>query len=362
MAGAPGIVAAPATAGGGTRLARPVLDFLAVGGASILVLAGVHFAFPLRADLSVLAAIMPWLSVVVNWPHFLLSYQLLYWDRRRALLTRPRFVWAAFVAPGLLATVLGAAIASGSRAALGGCVQAMFFLVGWHYVKQAYGCGLALAAREGYLLAPGEKAVLRWNLYTLWALGFVSVNAAPATYGYEGLTYAALELPRVLLPLAHAAVAGTGVGVVAVCVRKWRRDGTSPPLNGMVAILAIYAWFLPLARHPAGLMLLPLFHGAQYELLALRFARGRAADAAATAGGGTGRLRFAVYVASAVALGALAFAGLPRALDASLPYDRAIFGPTLAMLAITLFINVHHYVIDNVIWRRDDPDVQRYLR
>jgi hypothetical protein len=64
---------------------------------------------------------------------------------------------------------------------------------------------------------------------------------------------------------------------------------------------------------------------------------------------------------SGMLLGYLAFAGIPHLLDAHLAYDRNIFGPRLFLFLFTIFLNVHHYFMDNVIWRRGNPDVQRFL-
>ncbi|MCI0342407.1 MAG: hypothetical protein L0216_14905 [Planctomycetales bacterium] len=348
-------VAAPPPRG---ALVSPALDFLAVGGLSIVACVALHLVFPPDADLRRLGKVLYWSGLVANWPHFLLSYQLLYWDRRRALLSRPRFVWAGVVAPALLAAALAAPLVAGSPELLGGCVQAMFFLVGWHYVKQAYGCAIVLAAQSGYFLGVGEKAVVRWNLYALWWLGFAAVNTVPEGYVFEGVRYSSLELPRAGLVAGFVAVAATGLAVVAVILRKWRRDGAPPPRNAVVAFLSIHVWFLPVLRHPGFVLMLPFFHGLQYLLFALRFAHGKAAAAEAAGA----RPWFGFYVGSALVLGALAFVAIPRLLDARLPYDRDRYGPTLALALITLFINIHHYLIDNVIWRRDDPDVRRYLR
>jgi hypothetical protein len=52
---------------------------------------------------------------------------------------------------------------------------------------------------------------------------------------------------------------------------------------------------------------------------------------------------------------------LPKYLDAHQIIDPVLFGPTVAMFAVTVFINIHHYFIDNVIWRGTNPDMRKYL-
>ena len=36
-----------------------------------------------------------------------------------------------------------------------------------------------------------------------------------------------------------------------------------------------------------------------------------------------------------------------------------VFGPTLFAFLFYIFINVHHYLLDNVMWGRGNPDIQK---
>ena len=38
-----------------------------------------------------------------------------------------------------------------------------------------------------------------------------------------------------------------------------------------------------------------------------------------------------------------------------------LFGPAVFVFIFVMWINIHHYFIDNVIWRRDNEDVRKYL-
>jgi magnesium-transporting ATPase (P-type) len=79
---------------------------------------------------------------------------------------------------------------------------------------------------------------------------------------------------------------------------------------------------------------------------------------------------FAAFFLTAVVLGAVLFGLAPSALDilnangflpTGLSYDSAVFGTTLYLFFFTVFVNIHHYFIDNVIWKRDNPFVRRHL-
>jgi hypothetical protein len=70
---------------------------------------------------------------------------------------------------------------------------------------------------------------------------------------------------------------------------------------------------------------------------------------------------------SALGLGFILFHGAPAAFDGlftTRPGRGAVaraVGPTPFFAAIFVIVNIHHYLMDHVIWRRDNPEM-RYLR
>jgi hypothetical protein len=75
-------------------------------------------------------------------------------------------------------------------------------------------------------------------------------------------------------------------------------------------------------------------------------------------------VRMGLLAASALALGWFLFRGAPRALDAqfaSLATTGPELGPTPYFAALYAFVNIHHYFMDTVIWRKQNPDT-RFLR
>ena len=69
----------------------------------------------------------------------------------------------------------------------------------------------------------------------------------------------------------------------------------------------------------------------------------------------------------ALVLGYVLFRGAPTLFDDSLVRllagrpDSADFGPTPVFAALFVIVNIHHYLMDAVLWRRDNPQM-RYLR
>jgi hypothetical protein len=72
--------------------------------------------------------------------------------------------------------------------------------------------------------------------------------------------------------------------------------------------------------------------------------------------------QFVAFMLQGILLGALLFSFVPTFLDilarspsAIVSYDADIFGPTVFLYMFTIFVNIHHYFIDNVIWKRANP-------
>jgi hypothetical protein len=71
-------------------------------------------------------------------------------------------------------------------------------------------------------------------------------------------------------------------------------------------------------------------------------------------------IRGTILAFGIVLAGWLAFEFVPNEVDTALGTFNAwqmFFFFTAAML----FINIHHYFIDNVLWRFKDPEIQKYL-
>jgi hypothetical protein len=80
------------------------------------------------------------------------------------------------------------------------------------------------------------------------------------------------------------------------------------------------------------------------------------------------RVQVAILAASAVGLGWLLLRGAPEALDDLRAIHRGTsgvapsdLGPTPYFAAFFVFVNIHHYFMDTVIWRRENPET-RFLR
>src|SRR5262249_28387798 len=74
-----------------------------------------------------------------------------------------------------------------------------------------------------------------------------------------------------------------------------------------------------------------------------------------------GALRFGLFLALGVLFGWLGFWAVPKWLNGAVAYDHKIFGQSVFLFVFWIFINVHHYFLDNVMWRRENPETRRFL-
>lgn len=70
---------------------------------------------------------------------------------------------------------------------------------------------------------------------------------------------------------------------------------------------------------------------------------------------------FATFIILGFVIGALIFDNIPAALDNVIHYNNELYGSTWFLFMFWVFINIHHYFIDNVIWRKESREVKQYL-
>jgi hypothetical protein len=122
-------------------LFNPVVDFLCLGGGSLIVLATLAMAAP-KSWMAPVSMVAFLLAHVVNNPHFAHSYQIFYRDYAAKAFSwatpaplRARYIFAGIIVPVLLVAFFGIAVARGNIMLLGAGINVMGFFVGWHYVK-----------------------------------------------------------------------------------------------------------------------------------------------------------------------------------------------------------------------------------
>jgi hypothetical protein len=353
----------------GGAIVHPWVDFICLGGGSLFLIPLVMM-MP-EASVPELVIAMWLLADVLNHPHFAASYQIFYRDFPEKLLgsrlqpaMRVRYLVAGVVVPAALLAFFTVSFAAGNPHMLGFAGNAMLFLVGWHYTKQGYGMLMVDAVYKRRFFNEREKAVFLYNAYACWILFWLSMNWYVSERKMWGLSYYSFAVPEDVFWMAGLLVAVTTLLTFRVFALRLRPGGGGLPWTGTVAYLtSLYFWAL--ARfHPMALLFVPAFHSLQYLVIVWRAEKNRAdlADEGGPDASGKRMLPpIATFMLTAFLLGLAGFWWLPRLFDRVVSYDTETFGGTMFMFMFWIFINIHHYFMDNVIWRRENPDTARSL-
>lgn len=356
----------------------PVVDFLCLGGASFILLP-VMLMLPVDQYKAPLAAIMLMIGHAVNHPHFAHSYQIFYdgfvakaFHGSLGRNMQLRYLFAGLVAPALLVGFLIFGIVTRDAQLLGYGANLMGLAVGWHYVKQGYGMLMVDAALKKRYLDDRTKKVLLVNCYVVWIAAWMYFNRSIHEQQLFGLQYFTFAIPEALVTAGAIAAFVTGGLTVWALAAQWREKGALPA-NGVIAyVVSLYLWLLFVQINPLWLLVTPALHSLQYLVVVWRYRinyeRERLAQPEYKNGSIDRRLfgsnvygHLGLFVVTGVVFGFLGFWGLPFLAALTIPYDQQVFSATLFLFAFWVAINVHHYFLDNVMWRRENPDTRRYV-
>jgi hypothetical protein len=244
----------------------------------------------------------------------------------------------------------------------------MFFLVGWHYVKQGFGILTVFSARRGFRFAPRERLAVLGHCFAGWAYAWASPAVPGKTVQEKGVVYHALAHPGWLEQGTKVAFGLSALVMIATLVARWQKDRQRPPTGPLVAfVVTIWLWTVYSSLDPLMLYLIPALHSIQYLVVVRLLKRNEAREAEGPPlFGRPAAVRLAALAGAAVALAWVLFRGVPGLLDGALvlrarageaPSD---LGNTPYFAAIFVIVNIHHYFLDTVLWRRENPET-RYL-
>jgi len=328
----------------------PVVDLLCVGGLSLIVF--VPLLLSGRTDLVFVGAgAQAWLGATINMPHFMASYRIVY--RSKEMILKHR--WASLYVPALLLLFAVAALweaQHGSRVLVVLYVGAASAYLAWHYTGQVWGMMASYAYLAGQKFEAREKLLVRTSLRILLA------------WHVTWFLYTQLRDPRAVRPAYLLVSAGTLVAFALGVVGLWRmrrRTGTLPPARALVAWLAIFVWYAMIARDPRAIFWVQIAHALQYLAFPLRVEMNR--TSAGDAGRRAGRVaaHMALYGGALLAVSVLVARVVP---GQAMGVVGSVFGEEpgrVAPILILMFINIHHYFTDGVIWKIGDPEVRHDL-
>ncbi|MFN9497569.1 MAG: hypothetical protein ACK57E_03720 [Erythrobacteraceae bacterium] len=326
-----------------------------------------------------LATLMIVAANLVNHPHFAHSYQIFYRGYAKKAFgnslgrkMQARYLLAGLIVPVLLAAFLAYGALAADTRLLGYDANLMALTVGWHYAKQGYGMLMVDAALKRRYLSDRTKKILLANCYAVWLAVWVSLNLAVRQENLWGLAYYSFAVPQpVFIVTSLAAFVTTALSVWALAMH-WQ-EKRALPVNGVVAYgVGLYLWLLFVDVNLLWVLVVPALHSLQYMTVVWRYQLNYEKAQLASDDYRKGSFIRAVFGADPVAhmagfvltgavLGFLGFWGIPMLADSLVPYDRQAIAGVLFLFVFWIFINVHHYFLDSVMWRRENADTKLYL-
>lgn len=341
-------------------------DAMMMGGASIIFCLCSWMFMDKSSAINTIGTLAFALAFICNHPHFLSSYILLYGDYRKRIVTQRSYFWAAVIVPILLGgTIIGAWVRGDARM-MAHVITAMYFFVGWHYVKQVFGCIIVTSAQRKIYYTKAQRNLILFNLFTTWFMSWAQSHVGGGSFQFYGISHYSLGLPPWTMIAIYALSGVSFLGIVALQTRMYIDKGVLPSPPAVMALLALYAWYIPSASHPGFAYLIPFFHSLQYLAFVGRLKGNEVRASLKGLADRQWRLNFVKrlggWALGALVLGALAFEIIPDIMDAQgwIPANGAM-GTNPMLAGILLFINIHHYFIDNVIWRSNNETVKRFL-
>jgi hypothetical protein len=342
--------AAPAAASAATGTAaspyfvNAAFDVAFVGGISCATfLAFLHFAPTSHSEqaTAVLLAVV-WL---VNYPHFSATLHRLYRTRRNAA----QYPFTAYLLPLVIVAGTAAALVW-SETVAPYFVKLMLLWTSYHFSGQTLGLTLLYARRTGVVFEGRERRAVALFIFGTYLVYMLRVGRVAGSY--YGVDHPTLEVPPWFATGAWWTTWAAG-GYLLAFVLSWTlRRRRIFPVIVMLPAVTQFVWFVPGLTTGDFFLFVPVFHSLQYLPIALAMHLG---DTLGNPHDSRSRRRLAFETARWCGLnfaGGLAlFYSLPRAvswLGIELP---------LAIGVVYAAIQLHHFIVDGVIWKLRNDSV-----
>ena len=294
------------------------------------------------------AGAQAWIATAINMPHFMASYRIVYRSRASILEHKWASIWIPLI---LIVSILGALWeAQYSPAGVVIIISVASGYLAWHYTGQVWGMMASYAYLDGISFEKSERFLIRTGLRILLA------------WHVTWFLYTQLRDPSKVRPVYLIISAGTLIafvlGVIGLA-RMRRRTGKLPPTRALVAWIAIFVWYAVMGRDPKAIFWIQIAHALQYLAFPIRVEINNTAASHPAHG---------ILVRHMVIYGAVLLA-------ASYLIAQVVPGPAMSVVAnifgeqpgkvtpilMLMFLNIHHYFTDGVIWKISNPEVRKEL-
>lgn len=356
-----------------TSLISPLIDFAMVGGLSFFFILPV-ILMDITAPVAITAIVA--LAYIINDPHFIHSYQLMYdnflaklRNRDTSLSIRLRFIFAGVIVPILFVAWFAFCMATQNIELLAYSGNLMILAVGWHYAKQGYGILIVLSLLKKIYYTPWQKRALLINAYVVWMTTWLLLNSRLGTITIADVTIKGITVPPYVLSLALSVTIFTTLAAIGALAQSFHTTKRLA-VNGVIGYFSAYLWMFLRSTNIVLYALIPVFHSLQYLPFVWTYKLNQSRHTAGTQNFPKSIKEvilaptfsiFRRFIITGLVISVSVFHLIPWVLDKTIPYNQEVFGTQVFLFMIVILINVHHYLIDNVIWRGENKDVRMYL-
>lgn len=337
----------------------PKIDFWMTGGISVVVMLVLLFYIAIvgvdsASSISSIIGSALLLHVLINWPHFLGAYRLLY----RSKDSIQQYPSATLYVPLLLLTVVAFFVLASFKTmsflpddqdiAYFLWLIAAFYLA-WHYTGQAWGMIATYSRLSDLVLQKQEVKVIRFGLRTLlvWHVIWGAQDLPVDWFG--GYLH---SIVPTLMGLMNIVAILTFFASLMVWYSVTLRHGKLPDTRILISWLSIYLWYLVLYFMPQAYLLVQAAHALQYLPFPLRVELNKLSEHVKQPD--FSQLFWGVrYYILLVLIGLVVFYSPEFISDMSKPFTLAI--------VISSAISIHHYFVDSCIWHISNKAVRRTL-
>ena len=244
---------------------------------------------------------------------------------------------------------------------LAGSVWLMYITVGWHYSKQVFGCMMIYSFFDAYALTKSQRLLIKLNLFSVAIFNFfhfikivknIYPNGNPYFYNIQIGNFPSIPYAGFI---SAVLVVASMISVISIFYTKYRNEKKLPSANFLISWLSFHFWWVPLAIQPEFFLItVPFFHSLQYLPFPYKMEKVRIP---------TGKWNFTnlgFRILLLLLISFLAFEIIPDIFDQA--FDTKINGmPFFFTVSALVFINIHHFFIDSVIWKFDQNIVRESL-
>jgi hypothetical protein len=286
------------------------------------------------------------LALLANYPHYMATVY-------RAYGVADRSAHRAYTVYGTAALVALGALAHADLRLLPVLFTAYVMWSPWHYSGQNYGLLMMFVRRGGLAARPEQARRLKFAFAASYVMLLAAFNEGPSA----DPTVLSLGLPAMVTRWVGGLAGAVFVAVGATTLWPIVRGASSRAAAPVLLYLTQGLWFVvpvalawttdvatPQTRYSSGI--LAVMHSTQYLWITQYFARREQGPA----------WRTTAYWASVIIGGLALFLPVPWLASYVAHVDF-----TASVLVVTAVVNLHHFMIDGVVWKLRDPRVSRAL-